>query len=65
MKKAPIGFQQSVVADRHAPEIAQPPDRTLDDPTPTVAPEFSPILMGGLAVVATSRDDRLNPSTHQ
>ena len=60
MKEAAIGGQQPVIAHRQPAEVAEPPDRALDDPAASIAPQTPPVLVGGLRVVAAGGNDGLN-----
>jgi hypothetical protein len=60
MKEATIGGQQPVIAHRQPAEVAEPPDRALDDPAASIAPQTPPVLVGGLPVVAAGGNDGLN-----
>jgi hypothetical protein len=65
MKEPAVGFQQPVVADRQPSERAQPADRALNDPAPTISSELPPILVRGFRVVHPCRDNGLDASTRQ
>src|SRR5262249_54914142 len=47
-------------AHREPPEVADPPDRALDDPAAPVATQAAAVLIGCLGVVRARRNDRLN-----
>lgn len=60
MKEAEIGLHQALMAHQQPPKPPDPGEGPLDDPAVSVSPEFSAILIRRLAVVAASRDDRLD-----
>jgi hypothetical protein len=62
MEEAAVGREQAVIAHRQPPEVAEPPDRALDDPAPAIASQASPILIGGLGVVGAGGNDGLDAS---
>jgi hypothetical protein len=65
MKEARIGRDQAFIPHDQVAEMAEPRERALDDPPAPIAPQFPAILLRGVLVVATSRDNRLNPATGQ
>jgi hypothetical protein len=65
MEEASVGGDQTFVADDQAAEGPQPRDGPLYDPPAPIAPQLPAILMGGVRVVPSSRDDRLNPPLSQ
>ncbi len=65
MKEACVGCDQSFIPHHETTKGAQPRKGALHDPAVLVAAQLSSILMSGLTVVATGRDDGLNPMTFQ
>ena len=52
----------SIVSDDEAPEVVEPGEQALDLPSTLVAPELPPILMRRHLVIASTRNDRLDPA---
>ena len=59
MDKSFIHFCASIKARRKLPKVVKPRIGSFDDPSVTVAPHFSSVLMGCASVVGSSRNDRL------
>jgi hypothetical protein len=65
MKETSIDRFEPFLAHHETAEMPEPGEGPLDHPPPPIAAQFTPILMGGPAVMATGRDDGLNPPAGQ
>jgi hypothetical protein len=65
MKERAVDVQRAVVAHDQSPEIAEPADRALDDPTSPVAPQLAPILGGRTNPPLSMGTDQLETATPQ
>src|SRR5262245_40535989 len=65
MKEASIRREQTIIAHRQAAEVAEPADRALDDPAPSIATQAARVLVGGLGVVRPRGNDGLNAPSLQ
>jgi hypothetical protein len=65
MQEACIGGDQTFVADDETSKVPQPGKGSFHDPSPAIAAQLPPILMGRFLVVPPSRDDRFNPPLSQ
>ncbi len=53
------------MSHQQPPAPAQPRERALHDPAPTIPPQLAAILMGRVRMVLQCRDDRLDPALRQ
>jgi len=60
MKERPVDLERAVIAHDQAPEVSQPADGALDDPTPPVPPQRPAILRGRTYPIFLVRADQLN-----
>ncbi len=65
MKEPEVGLDETLMPDQQATEPSDPGEGPLDDPAPTVAAQFSTILMRGVHVLALCRNDGLDASLTQ
>jgi hypothetical protein len=60
MKEPGIGRHEALIADDQAAKVPQPGEGAFHDPSPSIPPQFSAILMGRPLVVPSRWDDGLN-----
>lgn len=65
MKKPCVTFNLAIVAGAESAEPADPSNRSFNDPPFSISPKFSSILMGGIPIVTSCRNDRFNATLHQ
>jgi hypothetical protein len=59
MDKSFIHFRAAIKPSRKLPKVVKPSIGSFDDPSVTIAPHFSSVLMGCSSVVGSSRNNRL------
>src|ERR1700682_2513336 len=65
MKERAVDLERAVIAYDQAPEVSEPADRALDDPTSPVSPQLAPILCGRTNPPLSMGTDQLDAATPQ
>jgi len=65
MKERPVDLERAVVAHDQAPEVSEPADGALDDPTPPIPSQGTTILRRRAHTILFVRADQFDPAPPQ